>query len=87
MNKVTQEQIESLISNAESQEHVFWDKELVISYKLKNGFTVLGRGVCVDPKNFDIEIGRKVAKEQAMNKLWELEGYLLQNKLFENNQL
>jgi hypothetical protein len=31
--------------------------------------------------NFDLEIGRKVAREDAENQLWKLEGYLLQNAL------
>lgn len=82
-NKVTSDQIKSILDNAETQEVVFWDKEVVVSYKLYNGFTIIGRGACVDPANFDIEIGRRVAREQAENKLWELEGYLLQNKLYE----
>ena len=82
-NKVTSDQIKSILDNAETQEVVFWDKEVVVSYKLYNGFTIIGRGACVDPANFDIEIGRRVAREQAENKLWELEGYLLQNKLYQ----
>ena len=82
-NKVTSYQIKSILDNAETQEVVFWDKEVVVSYKLYNGFTIIGRGACVDPANFDIEIGRRVAREQAENKLWELEGYLLQNKLYQ----
>ena len=82
-NKVTSDQIKSILDNAEIQEVVFWDKEVVVSYKLYNGFTIIGRGACVDPANFDIEIGRRVAREQAENKLWELEGYLLQNKLYQ----
>lgn len=85
-NKVTSDQIKSILDNAETQEVVFWDKEVVVSYKLYNGFTIIGRGACVDPANFDIEIGRKVAREQAENKLWELEGYLLQNRLYEEKQ-
>ena len=75
---VTQEQIDALLDAAETQEHVFWEKELVVSYKLPSGFTILGRGACVDPANFDIELGRQVAREMAAHKLWELEGYKLQ---------
>jgi hypothetical protein len=82
-NKVTSDQIKSILDNAETQEVVFWDKEVVVSYKLYNGFTIIGRGACVDPANFDLQIGRRVAREQAENKLWELEGYLLQNKLYQ----
>lgn len=87
MNKVTIEHINTLLGSAETQEHVFWDKELVVSYKLPSGFTITGRGACVDPKNFDIEIGRKVAREQAEHKLWELEGYMLQNILHRDGEL
>lgn len=80
-NRVTSSQIEALLDAAETQEAVFWDKEVVVSYKLASGFTVLGRGACVDPANFNIEIGRKVARKQAEDQLWQLEGYLLQNRL------
>lgn len=84
-NSVSKENIDHFIDTALQQEVTFWGKEVVVSYRLYNGFTILGRGACVDPANFDLEIGRKVAREQAINKLWELEGYLLQNKLYENN--
>ncbi|MBD2489030.1 Gp49 family protein [Aulosira sp. FACHB-615] len=86
-NRVTPEQIAALLDSAETQEHVFWSKELVVSYKLSNGFTICGRGACVDPANFDIEIGRRVARENAENQLWQLEGYVLQNKLHEQGAL
>ena len=49
---------------------------------LSNGFTVgSGESACIDPNNFDIDMGRQYAKERAMadatNELWKLEGYLL----------
>lgn len=50
---------------------------------LKNGFTVTGESDCVSPENFDEEIGRKVAREKAKNKIWELEGYLLKSRIYE----
>ncbi|WP_445634517.1 Gp49 family protein [Nostoc sp. DSM 114161] len=86
-NRVTPEQIATLLDSAETQEAVFWGKELVVSFKLPSGFTICGRGACVDPANFDIEIGRRVAKEDATNQLWQLEGYLLQNRLHEQGIL
>ena len=48
---------------------------------LKNGFTVTGESACASPENFDSEIGRKVARENAINKVWMLEGYLLKQEL------
>lgn len=77
-NRVTQARVDELLDAAETQEHVFWGKELVVSYRLPSGFTILGRAACVDPANFDIEIGRKYAREQAEHQLWQLEGYLKQ---------
>ena len=50
---------------------------------LKNGFTVTGESSCASPENFDAEIGRKVARENAVNKIWALEGYVLKQKLHE----
>ena len=50
---------------------------------LKNGFTVTGESACSSPENFDQEIGRKIARENAVNKIWMLEGYLLKKKLSE----
>lgn len=48
---------------------------------LKNGFTVTGESACASPENFDAEIGQKIARENAKNKVWVLEGYLLKEKL------
>lgn len=48
---------------------------------LKNGFTVSGESACASPENFDEVIGMKLAYENAKNKIWQLEGYLLKEKL------
>lgn len=48
---------------------------------LKNGFTVTGESACASPENFDAEIGRKIARQNAVNKIWMLEGYLLKQQL------
>ena len=48
---------------------------------LCNGFTVTGEGACVSPENFDAEIGRKIARQNAVNKIWPLMGYALKEKL------
>ena len=48
---------------------------------LKNGFTVTGESACVSQENFDADIGRKVARENAVNKLWPLLGYALKERL------
>lgn len=52
---------------------------------LRNGFTVTGESACASPENFDAEIGRKIARENAVNKIWPLMGYELRRKLSEKN--
>ena len=44
---------------------------------LRNGFTVTGESACASPENFDAEIGRKVARANAVQKVWPLLGYAL----------
>ena len=48
---------------------------------LRNGFTVTGESACASPENFDAEIGRKIARQNAVQKIWPLMGYALKEKL------
>lgn len=48
---------------------------------LRNGFTVTGESACASPENFNTEIGRKVARANAVAKIWPLMGYELKSKL------
>lgn len=48
---------------------------------LKNGFTVTGESACASPENFDAEVGRKIARANAVNKVWPLMGYALKDRL------
>ncbi len=48
---------------------------------LRNGFTVTGESACASPENFDAELGRKIARQNAVNKIWPLMGYELRTKL------
>ena len=48
---------------------------------LKNGFTVTGASACASPENFDAELGKKIARQNAVAKVWPLIGYELRSKL------
>jgi hypothetical protein len=48
---------------------------------LQNGFTVTGESACASPENFDAEIGQKIARQNAVNKIWPLMGYELKQRL------
>lgn len=50
---------------------------------LRNGFTVTGESACASPENFDAQIGRDIARNNAVSKVWQLEGYLLKQMLYE----
>ncbi|MEQ1950940.1 Gp49 family protein [Mesorhizobium yinganensis] len=48
---------------------------------LQNGYTVHGISACADPNNFNPDIGRRLAKQQAVNQIWPLLGFELRTKL------
>jgi hypothetical protein len=50
---------------------------------LRNGFTVTGESACASPENFDAEIGRTIARQNAVQKIWPLMGYTLKKQLHE----
>lgn len=49
--------------------------------QLRNGFTVTGESACASPENFNAEIGRRIARENAINKVWPLLGFRLRDEL------
>jgi len=62
--------------------HVFAGTTMTVcALKLRNGFVVIGESAAASPENFDAAIGRRIARDNARNKIWALEGYLLRSKL------
>lgn len=55
--------------------------------RLWNGFTVLGQSACADPKNFNPDIGRRLAKSDAVGKMWALMGYELKSRMARDERL
>lgn len=78
--RVTSEHVDSVIVS--EQYYVFPNSTLTIcALTLKNGFIVTGESAAASPENFDKEIGRRIARDNARNKIWSLEGYVLRNQL------
>lgn len=78
--RITPQRISDVIVS--EQYHVFDGTMLTVCVlTLRNGFTVTGESACASPENFDAEIGRKIARENARQKIWALEGYLLRETL------
>lgn len=64
------------------QYHIFSGTTMTVcALTLRNGYIVTGESAAASPENFDQAIGRKIARENARNKIWALEGYLLREKL------
>jgi len=63
--------------------HVFPGTTLTVCcLRLRNGFTVTGESAAASPENFDAALGRQIARRNARDKIWSLEGYLLRERLF-----
>lgn len=80
--RITPDMIDDTI--ATEAYHVFPGTTLTVcALTLRNGFQVVGESACASPENFNPEIGRKIARDNARNKIWMLEGYRLRSSLFE----
>lgn len=80
-NTVTKEQLDDLVARSKVEYAVFGKKLTVAVITLPSKFKVTGEASCVDAKNFNKELGETYALENAIKKLWELEGYLLAERL------
>ena len=80
--RLTPDHIDSVIIG-ETYTNLPDGRTVICQLTLQNGFTVDGKSACVSKENFDQEIGNKIARTNAREKIWELEGYLLKQKLFE----
>ncbi|WP_076591967.1 Gp49 family protein [Herminiimonas arsenitoxidans] len=80
-NKVTIDGIKAKITG-ESFIRTASGKTMICELTLRNGFTVRGESSCVDLANFKEDLGQQYSREAAVEKIWELEGYLLQEDIY-----
>ena len=80
--RLTPEHIDNTIYS--EQYYVFPGTALTVcALTLTNGFNVTGESAAASLDNFNEEIGRKIARENARDKIWQLEGYLLKQSLYQ----
>lgn len=79
-NKLTIDDIKSVIVN---EQYIVNGTLTICILTLKNGFKVTGESACLDAANFDYDIGKDVAYQNAVSKICELEAYLLAQKRYE----
>jgi len=82
MNVVT---LQSITAKITDQEYLLLadGRTTICNLTLQNGFTVIGTSSCVDIANYDEAIGDALAFEDAIDKIWQLEGYLLKEQLYQ----
>lgn len=81
-NTVTQSVIDELMESCDIAVTTAFDKCTIVACKLPNGFVIVESSSCVDPANYDEDMGVDICMKNIEKKLWELEGYLLQNKMY-----
>lgn len=84
---ITETMINDILDNAKIMTTTTFDKCTIVSCQLPNGFVITESSACVDPKNYDLELGKEICMKKIKDKVLELEGYLLQQTLWEDNLL
>lgn len=83
MSKVTIASIDARI-DAVSYHRIPNTTITVCAIKMVNGFTVIGESACVNPADFNAELGKEYAYEKAFGQIWMLEGYLLAERNYQS---
>lgn len=81
-NTVTQAIVDELMESCDIAVTTAFDKCTIVACKLPSGFVIVESSSCVDPANYDEDMGVDICMKNIEKKVWELEGYLLQNQLY-----
>ena len=82
MNTVTKEEVMENMQDVICKTATEFDKPVTyVTVRMKNGFTLRESTTCVDPANYDEEIGKQICLEKIEDKIWFLLGYALQDKM------
>lgn len=77
--KLTLDDIQKAIKKADY--YVFPGTTMTVCcLTLLHDFTVIGESACMDPEGFDAALGRSLAQQDAVQKIWQLEAYLTMYK-------
>lgn len=80
---ITEEYIADMMENSEFEAFTSFDKCTIVSCRLPNGFVITESSACVDPENYDEDLGVDICFGKIASKVWELEAYRLQQQLWE----
>ena len=82
---ITEEHIDRIIENSEFVFDTVFGKCTIVSCRLPNGFVIVESSACVSPENYDEKMGIEICFDKIVNKIWELEGYKLQDAIYEQS--
>lgn len=85
-NTVTADQIDAIVDRTDFKTMTIYGKTTIVTAKLPNGFVIVESSSCVDPDNYDEKIGADICRERIVNKIWELEGYKLQDEFYRKSK-
>lgn len=83
--EITEEYIAEIMENSEFEVHTVFDKCTIVSCRLPNGFVITESSACVNPENYDENLGADICFDKIAEKIWELEAYRLQQHLWEES--
>ena len=84
-NTVASDTIEELIDYSDISVFTAFNKCTVVACRLPNGFVIVESSACVSPDNYDKAMGVEICMNKIKDKLWELEGYKLQEELYKED--
>ena len=79
---ITQEHIDKIMENSTFDVETLFGKCTTVACKLPNGFIIVESSACVSPENYDYKMGEEICIKKIKDKVWELEGYRLQEELY-----
>lgn len=82
---VDEDDIDDLLGNSDVKIYTSFNKCTIVACKLPNGFVIVESSACVNPENYDAEMGVDICLNKIKDKVWELEGYYLQKRLYEES--
>ena len=85
-NTVTKERIDQLIADSLTEQSTIGSKTTFVRLILPCGFELTETSSCVDPANYDPEIGKEICMKRITDRLWQLEGYRLAWQLHERKE-
>lgn len=82
---VTPEEVKENMKNYIVKTEIEFGKPVTcVTVQMKNGFTIRESTTCVNPANYDEEIGKQICLEKIEDKVWFLLGYSLQDKVYKD---